>query len=45
MKPTPNTSNIAREIDTKNDKGDPVEVQQPDYSKPRSLIALTFDNE
>ena len=40
----PATGNIARYIEKKSDAGDLVKVQQPDYSEPRSLIALTFDN-
>ena len=43
---TPSTSRHAREIkQKKNDASGRVEVQQPDYSKPKSLISLKFDNE
>ena len=41
---TPATRKRAREIEKKSDVGDQVEVQQPDYSKPRSVIALIFVN-
>ena len=44
-KATPTTGKIARDIEKKNDAGDRVKVQQPDDSKPRSLIALTFNTE
>ena len=36
------TGHIAREIEKKSDAGDRVDVQQPDYSKPRSVVAIKF---
>jgi hypothetical protein len=41
---TPATGTIAREIGKKSEAGDRVEVHQPDYTKPRSLIVLNSDN-
>ena len=38
------TGRITREIEKKSDADDRVKVQQPDYSKPRSLIAFKFIN-
>ena len=40
---TPATRQIAMEINKKHDSSDGVEVQQPDWSKPRSVITLKFD--
>ena len=35
----------ARKIEKKKDAGDLIKMQQPDYSNPRSQIALKFINE
>ena len=40
--PHPQQATFAREIEKKSDEGDRVEVQQPDFSNPRSLFALKF---
>ena len=36
---------MANKLKKANDKNDNIEVHQPDYSNPRSLISLKVDNE